>query len=69
MRIVLDGERRRVDLGVANGRYFLLMAGVGLDAAIIPRVRPGWKRQVRGAGIRHRRDHDSNQHTAMGRFG
>lgn len=49
MRLVLNGERRRVDLGVANGRYFLLMAGVGLDAAIIPRVRPGWKRRI-GAG-------------------
>lgn len=46
MRIVLNGERRRVDLGVANGRYFLLMAGVGLDAAIIPGVRPAWKRRV-----------------------
>jgi YegS/Rv2252/BmrU family lipid kinase len=46
MRVILEGERRRVDLGLANGRYFLLMAGVGLDAAIIPRVRPGWKRRV-----------------------
>ena len=46
MRVILEGERRLVDLGVANGRYFLLMAGVGLDAAIIPRVRPGWKRRV-----------------------
>jgi YegS/Rv2252/BmrU family lipid kinase len=46
MRVVLHGERRRVDLGVANGRPFLLMAGVGLDAAIIPRVSPAWKRRV-----------------------
>ena len=46
MRVVLDGEPRRVDLGVANGRYFLLMAGVGLDAAIIPRVNPWLKRRA-----------------------
>jgi YegS/Rv2252/BmrU family lipid kinase len=46
MRIVLDGERRRIDLGVANGRHFLLMAGVGLDAAIIPRVNPRLKRRA-----------------------
>jgi YegS/Rv2252/BmrU family lipid kinase len=46
MRVVLDGERRRVDLGIANGRYFLLMAGIGLDAAIIPRVNPWLKRRA-----------------------
>jgi YegS/Rv2252/BmrU family lipid kinase len=46
MRLVLDGERLRADLGVANGRYFLLMAGAGLDAAIIPRVSASWKRRV-----------------------
>lgn len=46
MRVVLGGERRRIDLGVANGRYFLLMAGVGLDAAIIPRVNPRLKRRA-----------------------
>ena len=46
VRIVLEGDRRRVDLGVANGRYFLLMAGIGLDAAIIPRVNPWLKRRT-----------------------
>lgn len=46
MQVVLHGDRRRVDLGVANGRYFLLMAGVGLDAAIIPRVNPWLKRRA-----------------------
>jgi YegS/Rv2252/BmrU family lipid kinase len=46
MRIVLSGRRERIDLGVANGRRFLLMAGVGLDAAIIPRVNPWLKRRA-----------------------
>jgi diacylglycerol kinase (ATP) len=35
---------RRVSVGRADGRYFLLMAGVGLDAALIAAVRPGLKR-------------------------
>lgn len=46
MRIVIAGERRQVDLGMANERYFLLMAGIGLDAAIIPRVNPWLKRRA-----------------------
>jgi YegS/Rv2252/BmrU family lipid kinase len=44
IREIVGGVRRRVDLGRANGRYFLLMAGVGLDAAIVPRVAPRLKR-------------------------
>jgi YegS/Rv2252/BmrU family lipid kinase len=49
MRAALDGERRRVDLGIANGRYFLLMASVGFDATIVPRVNPAWKRRIGAA--------------------
>jgi YegS/Rv2252/BmrU family lipid kinase len=45
MRTAAEGERRQVDLGRANGRYFMLMAGVGLDAAVIERVRPAAKRR------------------------
>ncbi len=44
VRDIVHGVRRRVDLGRADGRYFLLMAGVGLDAAIVPRVPPRLKR-------------------------
>ena len=28
------GQRRRIDLGIAGGRYFLLMASFGLDSAV-----------------------------------
>jgi diacylglycerol kinase (ATP) len=28
------GQRRRIDLGIADGRYFLLMASFGLDSAV-----------------------------------
>ena len=44
IRDIVAGVRRRVDLGRANGRYFLLMAGVGLDARIVPRVPARLKR-------------------------
>lgn len=38
VRLALEGDRRRVDLGLAGGRYFLLMAGYGIDAAVTRRV-------------------------------
>jgi YegS/Rv2252/BmrU family lipid kinase len=44
MRAITTGVRRCVDLGRAGDRYFLLMAGVGLDAAIVPRVSGRMKR-------------------------
>jgi diacylglycerol kinase family enzyme len=46
MRVIVSGERRRIDLGVANGRYFLLMCGVGLDAEIVARVGSRMKRRL-----------------------
>ena len=51
-RCVAEGAARRVFAGRAvaeetgEGRYFLLMAGVGLDASIVERVRPALKRRV-----------------------
>jgi diacylglycerol kinase (ATP) len=36
--VLLNGARRRVDLGQAGNRYFLLMAGVGFDAEVARRV-------------------------------
>jgi len=46
MQTIVRGERRRIDLGRAGGRCFLLMAGVGLDAAIVPHVNPWLKRRL-----------------------
>ncbi len=57
-RIIDEGCCRRLDLGLiewdarggeADRRYFLLMAGVGLDAHIVARVNKGWKRRLGAA--------------------
>jgi YegS/Rv2252/BmrU family lipid kinase len=54
--VIDGGRRRRMDLGLveweeqggrkAESRYFLLMAGVGLDAHIVARVSQSWKRRL-----------------------
>lgn len=50
--LVARGESRRVSVGCAvkeatgERRYFFLMAGVGLDASVVNRVRPRLKRRV-----------------------
>lgn len=36
--VLLQGVRRRIDLGRAGNRYFLLMAGIGIDAEVARRV-------------------------------
>lgn len=46
MQAILSGERRRVDLGNAGGRYFLLMASAGFDATVVSRVGPRLKRRA-----------------------
>lgn len=42
----LTGDRRRFDLGVVKDRRFLLMAGVGIDAAVVRAVPDAWKRRL-----------------------
>lgn len=44
--VVLEGRRRRVAVGLANGRHFAQMAGVGFDAAVVAAVDPAWKRRL-----------------------
>jgi YegS/Rv2252/BmrU family lipid kinase len=43
--LVWEGERRWVDLGRAGNRYFLLMAGIGLDADVAAQVTRPEKRR------------------------
>ncbi len=33
-QVLLNGQTRRIDLGTINGRYFLLMVGIGIDGEI-----------------------------------
>lgn len=42
--VIAQGATRRVSVGRAGERYFLLMAGVGLDADVVRAVHPGLKR-------------------------
>jgi diacylglycerol kinase (ATP) len=54
VRLLCEGRRRRVDLGVVEGdggrqRSFLLMAGVGLDGHVVDRVPEGLKRRLGAA--------------------
>jgi YegS/Rv2252/BmrU family lipid kinase len=56
VRVLCEGERRRIDLGLAEpstgvdgGRYFLLMAGVGLDGHIVSRVPDDLKQRLGAA--------------------
>jgi YegS/Rv2252/BmrU family lipid kinase len=44
--ILLHGVRRKVDLGRAGPRYFLMMAGVGFDAEVVKRVERNWLKRV-----------------------
>jgi diacylglycerol kinase (ATP) len=49
LRIALKREIRRVDLGElkgGSGRRFLFVAGIGLDAFVVSRVRPGLKKRL-----------------------
>jgi YegS/Rv2252/BmrU family lipid kinase len=49
-RALTNSRRRLVDLGIANGRCFLLMASVGFDGKVLHRIR-GWEHHKRRFGI------------------
>lgn len=47
-RLLTESGIRAIDLGRANGRHFLLWAGVGLDAYVAARVNPSWLKRAFG---------------------
>ena len=49
VRVLAEGETRTIDLGRAGDRYFLLMAGVGFDAAIVRGMSGALKRRLGAA--------------------
>ena len=44
--VAVTGALREIDLGTANGRPFVLMAGLGFDAAVVKSVAPAVKNLV-----------------------
>ncbi len=44
LQVIRAGKRRRFDLGYANQRRFLQLAGVGLDAEVVRKTHPEAKR-------------------------
>ena len=49
LRLLAEGETRTIDLGRAGDRYFLMMAGVGFDAAIVRQASGALKRRLGAA--------------------
>lgn len=50
-RLAIKGQSIPIDLGLAGGRYFTLMAGVGFDALTIKNLDPVLKRALRQAAF------------------
>ena len=42
----MESAEKSLDLGVANGRYFLIMSGIGLDARVISEMDPQIKKAI-----------------------
>ena len=51
IRLAGEGHISWIDLGLANERYFALMAGVGLDALVVNSMNPALKRALREAAF------------------
>ena len=49
-RLLLNGSRRRVDIGRVNERYFVGISGVGFDAEVAARVN-GWPKWIGGTPV------------------
>ncbi|HEX2988019.1 MAG TPA: diacylglycerol kinase family protein [Chloroflexota bacterium] len=45
-QLLLSGCTARVDLGRADGRYFLFVAGIGFDASVTREISPAAKRKL-----------------------
>jgi diacylglycerol kinase (ATP) len=50
-RVVCRGHSRVLDLGRANDRYFILWTGIGFDAQVASRVKPGVKKVLGSAAF------------------
>jgi len=61
LAVALTGSDRRLDIGIANGRPFVVMAGIGFDAEMLDgaderlKSRVGWAAYVLSA-LRHLRE-------------
>jgi diacylglycerol kinase (ATP) len=50
-RLLTEGSISWIDLGLAGDRYFALMAGIGMDAAVIAGMNPTLKRTLKEAAF------------------